>query len=277
ARTRAGARQLVRARGQAGDALRGASRRRAGPPGGRARGPLRDGRRGAPRGRLPLVRDGELLPARAREPPQPGLLARARLPGRRGRGGLDPRAGAAAQPSPSAALPRCLRGGAAGARRRRGADRAGAGPGAADAGAASRPAPAPERPRRARRRRRLRPPRRRRPRPSRRRDDDPHRPRPLPRQRRRRERAAMSSRPPLTPRQLLILTRVVDSYIATGHPVGSKALVEAGVVEASPSTVRYELAELEALGLLGHPHTSAGRVPTDAGYRLYAEGLLDQP
>ena len=85
------------------------------------------------------------------------------------------------------------------------------------------------------------------------------------------------SRPPLTPRQVVILTHVIDSYIATGHPVGSKTLVEAGAVDASPSTVRYELAELEALGLLDHPHTSAGRVPTDAGYRLYAERLLEQP
>ena len=82
---------------------------------------------------------------------------------------------------------------------------------------------------------------------------------------------------PLTSRQALILLRVVAEYIATGHPVGSKTLVESGAVEASPSTVRYELAELESLGLLGHPHTSAGRVPTDAGYRLYAEQLLDQP
>jgi heat-inducible transcriptional repressor len=87
----------------------------------------------------------------------------------------------------------------------------------------------------------------------------------------------MNARPPLSPRQLLILTQVVDSYIASGHPVGSKALVESGAIVASPSTVRYELAELEALGLLGHPHTSAGRVPTDAGYRLYAEELLEQP
>jgi heat-inducible transcriptional repressor len=87
----------------------------------------------------------------------------------------------------------------------------------------------------------------------------------------------VSARPPLTPRQLVILTRVVDAYIASGHPIGSKALVEAGAVDASPSTVRYELAELEALGFLGHPHTSAGRVPTDAGYRLYAEELLEQP
>jgi heat-inducible transcriptional repressor len=82
---------------------------------------------------------------------------------------------------------------------------------------------------------------------------------------------------PLTPRQALILLRVVAEYIATGHPVGSKTLVESGAVDASPSTVRYELAELESLGLLGHPHTSAGRVPTDAGYRLYAEQLLEQP
>ena len=83
--------------------------------------------------------------------------------------------------------------------------------------------------------------------------------------------------PRLTPRQALILTQVVADYIATGHPVGSKTLVERGGVDASASTVRYELAELEALGLLGHPHTSAGRVPTDAGYRLYADQLLEQP
>jgi heat-inducible transcriptional repressor len=81
----------------------------------------------------------------------------------------------------------------------------------------------------------------------------------------------------LTPRQAVILTRVVTEYIQTGHPVGSKALVESGVVDASSSTVRYELAELESRGLLGHPHTSAGRVPTDAGYRLYADQLLEQP
>jgi heat-inducible transcriptional repressor len=89
----------------------------------------------------------------------------------------------------------------------------------------------------------------------------------------------MNDRPAhdLTPRQAQILTRVVSEYIQSGHPVGSRLLVESGAVDASPSTVRYELAELETRGLLGHPHTSAGRVPTDAGYRLYAEGLLEQP
>jgi heat-inducible transcriptional repressor len=75
----------------------------------------------------------------------------------------------------------------------------------------------------------------------------------------------------------VILTQLIDAYIATGHPVGSKTLVELGAVDASSSTVRYELAELESRGLLDHPHTSAGRVPTDAGYRLYAESLLEQP
>ena len=89
----------------------------------------------------------------------------------------------------------------------------------------------------------------------------------------------MSARdlPELTPRQALILTSVVAEYISSGHPVGSKLLVESGTVDASASTVRHELAELESRGLLGHPHTSAGRVPTEAGYRLYVDRLLEQP
>jgi heat-inducible transcriptional repressor len=67
----------------------------------------------------------------------------------------------------------------------------------------------------------------------------------------------------------------VEEYVASGQPVGSKALVERAGMEVSSSTVRNELAELEALGLLTHPHTSAGRVPTDSGYRLYAEELVE--
>jgi heat-inducible transcriptional repressor len=78
----------------------------------------------------------------------------------------------------------------------------------------------------------------------------------------------------LTSRKRQILRRVVEEYVATGQPVGSKSLVERGV-GASPSTVRAELAELEALGLLTHPHTSAGRVPTESGYRIYTEDLVD--
>ncbi len=78
----------------------------------------------------------------------------------------------------------------------------------------------------------------------------------------------------LTPRQRDLLARVVEEYVATGQPVGSKHLVERAELSVSPSTVRNDLAELESLGYLTHPHTSAGRVPTDRGYRFYADELL---
>jgi heat-inducible transcriptional repressor len=81
----------------------------------------------------------------------------------------------------------------------------------------------------------------------------------------------------LSDRQRDLLCHVVEAYVATGQPVGSKALVEKAELGFSPSTVRYELAELERLGLLSHPHTSAGRVPTEAGYRLYVDELLARP
>ena len=64
----------------------------------------------------------------------------------------------------------------------------------------------------------------------------------------------------LSTRKRDILRRVVEEYVATGEPVGSKTLVERAELGVSPSTVRSELAELEALGLLTHPHTSAGRI-----------------
>jgi heat-inducible transcriptional repressor len=80
----------------------------------------------------------------------------------------------------------------------------------------------------------------------------------------------------LSQRQELILARVVEEYVATGSPVGSKTLVKRPGLDVSSSTVRYELAVLEEQGLLTHPHTSAGRVPTDAGYRLFVDRLLDR-
>jgi heat-inducible transcriptional repressor len=80
----------------------------------------------------------------------------------------------------------------------------------------------------------------------------------------------------LTTRQRDILARVIEEYVATGQPVGSRYLVERAGLSVSPSTVRNELAELEARGLLTHPHTSAGRVPTEQGYRFYADELLAQ-
>jgi heat-inducible transcriptional repressor len=81
----------------------------------------------------------------------------------------------------------------------------------------------------------------------------------------------------LSERQRAILRLVVEDYVATGQPVGSKTLVEGSTLGVSPSTVRNELADLERLGLLTHPHTSAGRVPTEAGYRLYVDELLSRP
>src|SRR2546423_1515710 len=81
----------------------------------------------------------------------------------------------------------------------------------------------------------------------------------------------------LTARQREILRRVVEDYVETGQPVGSKALVERAGMTVSASTVRNELADLESLGLLTHPHTSAGRVPTERGYRYYAQVLLGGP
>jgi len=79
----------------------------------------------------------------------------------------------------------------------------------------------------------------------------------------------------LTPRKREILRLVIEEYVASGQPVGSRALVERSGLGFSASTVRGELAELETLGLLTHPHTSAGRTPTESGYRLYAEELVD--
>lgn len=78
----------------------------------------------------------------------------------------------------------------------------------------------------------------------------------------------------LSPRQELLLAKVVDGFQATGQPVGSKTLSGDADVTAGPSTIRNELAVLEESGLLAHPHISAGRVPTDAGYRYYVDRLL---
>jgi heat-inducible transcriptional repressor len=78
----------------------------------------------------------------------------------------------------------------------------------------------------------------------------------------------------LTERQEMLLQSVVEAHVQLGQPVGSKWLSEHDDVRWSPSTIRYELAALEGLGYLDHPHTSAGRVPTDAGYRFYADALL---
>ncbi len=80
----------------------------------------------------------------------------------------------------------------------------------------------------------------------------------------------------LSDRQRRILRIVVEEYVTSGQPVGSKHLVERSGLSVSSSTVRYELAELEERGLLTHTHTSAGRIPTDSGYRYYVDSLLSE-
>lgn len=78
----------------------------------------------------------------------------------------------------------------------------------------------------------------------------------------------------LSERQELILKKVVEGHLEAGHPVGSKLLAADADVTWGSSTVRHELAVLEEHGLLAHPHTSAGRMPTDAGYRYFVDRLL---
>lgn len=78
----------------------------------------------------------------------------------------------------------------------------------------------------------------------------------------------------LDQRKQTILKAVIDDYIETAEPVGSKSLVEKHVLPLSSATVRNTMAELEQQGYLESPHTSAGRVPTDKGYRAYVDSLL---
>ncbi len=80
---------------------------------------------------------------------------------------------------------------------------------------------------------------------------------------------------PLEPRSEAILRAIIEEYVATAQPVGSQALVAKYGLGVSPATVRNVMAELEAEGYLDHPHTSAGRIPTDKGYRLYVESITE--
>ncbi|GBR74805.1 transcriptional regulator of heat shock response HrcA [Candidatus Termititenax aidoneus] len=79
----------------------------------------------------------------------------------------------------------------------------------------------------------------------------------------------------LTVRQRKILALVVKEYIDTATPVGSAVICQKHLEAVSPATVRNELAALEELGFLTHPYTSAGRIPTDRGYRFYVDELMD--
>ncbi|MEG0920078.1 MAG: heat-inducible transcriptional repressor HrcA [Comamonas sp.] len=78
----------------------------------------------------------------------------------------------------------------------------------------------------------------------------------------------------LDDRARLLLKTLVERYIADGHPVGSRALTQASGLDLSPATIRNVMADLEGLGLIASPHTSAGRVPTAKGYRLFVDTML---
>lgn len=80
----------------------------------------------------------------------------------------------------------------------------------------------------------------------------------------------------LTERRRKILRTIVESYISTAEPIGSKAIAERAGLTCSSATIRNEMAELERLGLLVQPHTSSGRIPTPAGYRFYVNELMEE-
>ena len=79
----------------------------------------------------------------------------------------------------------------------------------------------------------------------------------------------------LNERKMQILKSIVDEYIERGEPVGSKHLVEYGKIALSPATIRNEMSELEEMGYLDKPHTSAGRIPSNAAYRIYIDRLME--
>ncbi len=80
----------------------------------------------------------------------------------------------------------------------------------------------------------------------------------------------------LTDRKKRILRAIVETYISTAEPVGSKAVAQLAGLDVSTATIRNEMADLTELGLLEQPHTSAGRIPSPAGYRLYVNELMDR-
>jgi len=79
----------------------------------------------------------------------------------------------------------------------------------------------------------------------------------------------------MTDREQKILAKIIENYIDTARPVGSKLLADSRLFPFSPATIRAAMAELENFGFIDQPHTSAGRIPTIKGYRYYLDNLLD--
>ena len=80
----------------------------------------------------------------------------------------------------------------------------------------------------------------------------------------------------LTERKLKILQAIISDYVKTAEPVGSRTISKKYDLGISPATIRNEMADLEEMGYLTHPHTSAGRVPSDMAYRLYVNALMEK-
>ena len=80
----------------------------------------------------------------------------------------------------------------------------------------------------------------------------------------------------LTERKLKILHAIISDYVRTAEPVGSRTLSKSFNMSISPATIRNEMSDLEDMGYLTHPHTSAGRVPSDKAYRLYVNSMMEK-
>ncbi|MEO8624121.1 MAG: HrcA family transcriptional regulator, partial [bacterium] len=87
----------------------------------------------------------------------------------------------------------------------------------------------------------------------------------------------MATADELTPRERRVLEAVIKSYVQTAEPAGSRVLSRGFSLGVSPATIRNTMSDLEEKGFLMHPHTSAGRVPTDKAYRAYVDALLNAP
>ena len=79
----------------------------------------------------------------------------------------------------------------------------------------------------------------------------------------------------LSERKLKILQAIIKNYLETGEPVGSRTISKYTDLNLSSATIRNEMADLEELGYILQPHTSAGRIPSDKGYRLYVDMLME--
>src|SRR5438477_5228114 len=84
----------------------------------------------------------------------------------------------------------------------------------------------------------------------------------------------VESSTPLSDRERLVLQAIIEDYIATAEPVGSRTITKRSDVNFSAATIRNVMSDLEEMGLLSQPHTSAGRIPTDRGFRFYVDTLV---